>query len=1169
MKHRRVLSFLMSFVMVLSVFSGVTFSSFAADDPTVELETAYDSETGEVTLDVVLKNMSGHNTVTIGISYPDDVLEYAGCETHSLGNGVIVEAGIRAGETTLSLSVMTSSEFNSDELRPVTFKLKKIADADEAVFEITSDSTVDDIISVSGSAAVDISAVYVPAPGLKFDSSFDESSRILTLTVSAFNMKGYSSFTGFIDFPTDDVEYISSTPKQLSFMTESGLRTDNKALSVAAVSLAEFDEDSFEIAEFKLKVKDFVNSVEFNVTSDSTVDGSIVMTGSYEVLIPNSGTAGTVSFEASFDDSTKLLTVELYADGAKESADVFFSYPSDILEFVSAEGADNDAVISEAGSPQAGMLSCAAVILDESDSSQRVKIAEYVLKKTGNADSVTFTLTDGSAVDGNDISGAFVVDIEPVGETPKLVFDSSFDSETRTLTLDVSLANAKWHNTVEAYVDFPVDKLEFYSVKNYDGRYSMVAGLTIDSNSTVAATAMTMEGFAEDTVKLATFTFKVKDGVDSVTFSVNPNSVVDLETEIDAGDYTVSTKSRSATDPAADVRFSFDPSTRLLTATVTALNLKGHTTAIIWLDYDKSKADFVSARELNNDEHHTTECGETIGDRWLGAITVAEFDSSDGFEEDSLDIAEFTLYIKPDVESLTLTVVDGSAYDDEIPVTIDSFTFNVLGDSAGTCTHSNTKTEPALAPTCTSDGHTEKIICLDCGKVIKDSEPVSALGHKEVKVDGKSATCTEKGLSDGTKCSVCGEVIKAQKETPILGHKLVTLEGKPATCTDIGFTDEIKCSVCGKVIKAREEIPALGHTEVKVDGTPATCTEKGLTGGTKCSVCGVTLTAQKEIPALGHKGVKVDGKSATCTEKGLTDGTKCSVCGVTLTAQKEIPALGHTEVKVDGKPATCTEKGLTDGTKCSVCGVVLTAQKEIPALGHTEVKVDGKPAACTETGLTDGTKCSVCGVVIKAQKEIPALGHKEVKVDGKSAACTETGLTDGTKCSVCGVVIKAQEEIPALGHSFENGVCTVCSAKDPDYTLKLVEDHDKNISLDNEKKTVTSKPTSSKSMTASELKKQFGADIKLDLKDDDLVPNGTKFTYNDVEYTIIVKGDTAADGKITASDARAILRMAAKLDNPDDVTAAAADLNSDGKISSSEARNVLRFAAKLSSSLEG
>ena len=1046
MKPRRALSFLMSFVMVLSVFSGVTFSSFAADDPTVELETAYDSETGEVTLDVVLKNMSGHNTATIGISYPDDVLEYTGHETHSLGNGVIVEAGIRAGETTLSLSVMTSSEFNSDELRPVTFKLKKIADADEAVFEITSDSTVDDSISISGSAAVDISAVYVPAPGLNFDSSFDESSRILTLTVSACNMKGHTTITGFIDFPTDDVEYISSEKLNTKYIIACGLRTDNKALSAGVMTSKEFDEDSFEIAEFKLKVKDFVNSVEFTVASDSVVDDSIVMTGSYEVSIPNSGDDGSVHIESSFDDSTKLLTVELYADGAKESADVFFSYPSDILEFVSAEGADNDAVMSEAGSPQAGMISCAAVIPDESDSSQTVKIAEYVLKKTGSADSVTFTLTDGSKVDGNDIYGSFVVDIKTAGEAPKLVFDSSFDSETRTLTLDVSVTNAKGHTTVTAFVNFPYNDLEFISARDYgNDSYIMDAGLTTSSR-TVSVGAMTSKEFAENTVKLATFTFKVKDGVDSVTFSVDSYSAVDDEIRIEAGDYTVSTKSRSAADPAVDVKFAFDPSTRLLTATVTALNLKGHTTAIIWLDYDKSKADFANAQEINDDDYHTIVCGYTADSAgWLTAAMMAT-GGSDGFEEDSLDIAEFTLYIKPDVESLTLTVVDGSVYDDEIPVAVDSFTFNVLGDSSSECTHSNTKTEPALAPTCTSDGHTEKIICLDCGKVIKDSEPVPALGHKEVKVDGKSATCTEKGLSDGTKCSVCGKVIKAQKETPALGHKLVTSEGKPATCTDIGFTDEIKCSVCGDVIKAREEIPALGHTEVKVDGTPATCTEKGLTDGTKCSVCSVTLTAQKEIPALGHKEVKVDGKSASCTEKGLTDGTKCSVCGV---------------------------------------------------------------------------------------------------------------------------VIKAQEEIPALGHRFENGVCTVCSAKDPDYTLKLVEDHDKNISLDNEKKTVTNKPTSSKSMTASELKKQFGADIKLDLKDDDLVPNGTKFTYNDVEYTVIVKGDTAADGKITASDARAILRMAAKLDNPDDVTAAAADLNSDGKISSSEARNVLRFAAKLSSSLEG
>ena len=267
--------------------------------------------------------------------------------------------------------------------------------------------------------------------------------------------------------------------------------------------------------------------------------------------------------------------------------------------------------------------------------------------------------------------------------------------------------------------------------------------------------------------------------------------------------------------------------------------------------------------------------------------------------------------------------------------------------------------------------------------------------------------------------------------------------------------------------------------------------------------------------------------------------------------------------------ATCTSNGYSGDTYCADCNVKLANGTTTSKLNHSRQTVRGKAATCTEKGLTEGVKCSVCGEIITAQNEIPELGHTNVKINGKPATCTEKGLTDGVKCSVCGEVIKAQEEIPALGHSFENGTCTVCSAKDPDYTLKLVENHDKGISLDNEKRTVVNKPSTSKSMTASELKKQFGSDIELDLKDDDLVPNGTKFTYKGTEYTIIVKGDTAADGKITAADARAILRMAAKLESPDDVTFSAADLNSDGKISSSEARNVLRVAARLASSLDG
>ena len=537
------------------------------------------------------------------------------------------------------------------------------------------------------------------------------------------------------------------------------------------------------------------------------------------------------------------------------------------------------------------------------------------------------------------------------------------------------------------------------------------------------------------------------------------------------------------------------------------------------------------------------------------------------------------------------------------------FTFIDL-DSQVECEHKNTVVKNAVSATCTTAGYTGDTYCADCNAKITEGNTIPALGHKSETVKGKSATCTEKGLTDGTKCSVCGVTLIAQKPIPALGHKSETVKGKNATCTEKGLTDGTKCSVCGKVIKAQTEIPSLGHTSEVITGKPATCTEKGLTDGEKCSVCGIVIKEQTEIPALGHTSEVITGKPAACTETGLTDGEKCSVCGAVIKEQTEIPSLGHTSEVVSGKPATCTETGLTDGEKCSVCGEIIKAQTEIPAIGHKSETVKGKSATCTEKGLTDGTKCSVCGKVIKAQTEIPAIGHKSETVKGKSATCTEKGLTDGTKCSVCGKiikaqseipalghtsevvngkgatctesgltngekcsvcgeVIKAQSEIPALGHTFENGVCTVCGAKDPDFKLVLAENHDKNITLDNEKKTVTSVPSSVSGMTAGELKSQFGAQIELDLDDSSLVPNGTKFTYNGEEYTIIVKGDVSADGKITAADARALLRIAAKLDNPDDVTSAAADIDSNGKITSTEARNILRFAARLSSTIDG
>lgn len=62
----------------------------------------------------------------------------------------------------------------------------------------------------------------------------------------------------------------------------------------------------------------------------------------------------------------------------------------------------------------------------------------------------------------------------------------------------------------------------------------------------------------------------------------------------------------------------------------------------------------------------------------------------------------------------------------------------------------------------------------------------------------------------------------------------------------------------------------------------------------------------------------------------------------------------------------------------------------------------------------------------------------------------------------------------------------------------------------------------------------------------------------------VAPGDFDLNGSVTASDARAILRIAAKLDKETNaLKCVAADINSDGKINASDARKTLRLAAKL------
>ena len=71
-----------------------------------------------------------------------------------------------------------------------------------------------------------------------------------------------------------------------------------------------------------------------------------------------------------------------------------------------------------------------------------------------------------------------------------------------------------------------------------------------------------------------------------------------------------------------------------------------------------------------------------------------------------------------------------------------------------------------------------------------------------------------------------------------------------------------------------------------------------------------------------------------------------------------------------------------------------------------------------------------------------------------------------------------------------------------------------------------------------------------------------RFDFNR-SYILFDKGDVNGDGKITAADARLILRAAAKLENLSEEQKKEADVNDDGKITAADAREVLRKSSGL------
>lgn len=261
---------------------------------------------------------------------------------------------------------------------------------------------------------------------------------------------------------------------------------------------------------------------------------------------------------------------------------------------------------------------------------------------------------------------------------------------------------------------------------------------------------------------------------------------------------------------------------------------------------------------------------------------------------------------------------------------------------------------------------------------------------------------------------------------------LFTVGKVAATCTDLGYTGDVYKLVDGNwELNAKgTNTPALGHKMTAIESRAATCYSEGWTVSnySVCTRCGATEgTSVVKADKVPHSMVAVDVIAPTCKSAGMTV-LECSFCHKLAAADTNGNALLN-----DGKYVTINELATTMPTNAYLGDwVFVKTVKSVPHAAAAELK-DAKEATCTEVGYTGDKVCKWCGIVMEKGKEIPMKEHTVVDVAAVEATCTEAGATAGTKCSVCGTVLSGCEKIDALGHKYENGVCTVCGEKDPNY----------------------------------------------------------------------------------------------------------------------------------------
>ncbi|MBM6896571.1 hypothetical protein H9X86_04185 [Pseudoflavonifractor capillosus] len=204
----------------------------------------------------------------------------------------------------------------------------------------------------------------------------------------------------------------------------------------------------------------------------------------------------------------------------------------------------------------------------------------------------------------------------------------------------------------------------------------------------------------------------------------------------------------------------------------------------------------------------------------------------------------------------------------------------------------------------------------------------------------------------------------------------------------------------------------------------------------------VLISDKVAVPAKG--GLFYDNNTITVYASATSPaGQYATNNNITLKDPDAFPTHIHNLTAVPKKDSTCTVKGNIDYWYCKGCDKYFSDAEakteiskdktELPLAQHKTQLVGKKDATCTQEGYTGDLVCTECKTVVEKGEAIAKLPHTTQLVGKKDATCTQEGYTGDLVCTECDTVVEKGETIPAKGHNYEDGVCTVCGAEDPDH----------------------------------------------------------------------------------------------------------------------------------------